>query len=156
MAFAPDGSPSIIFHDHDNGVKFAHLVGEEWQFESFIAGTSIGGGDRILAYGPDENPSVVFRSFGNLYLARYDGIEWSPEIVDDNASGGSLSYDQGGLPTISYEKDEGLRYAHFNGSSWEIETVDTEGGFTSLAFDRQGRPAIAYEVYEQIKFAWCH
>jgi hypothetical protein len=159
MAFAPDGSPSIVFKTHDEGVKFAHLDGEEWQFESFITGAGLGSGDRILAYGPDGNPSVVFSCYENLYLARYDGIEWSPELVEENGGGGggSHAYDHDGLPAISYSDNTGeLRYAHFNGADWENETVDTRTNFTSLAFDPGGGPAIAYEVYDQIKFAWCH
>jgi hypothetical protein len=112
----------------------------------------------------DELPAVAYYDdkVDALAYAKFDGSDWSVEIVDDDGDAGryaSLAFDADGAPHITYFVFDGansgvVRHAWLDGGAWTSEDVDTlddvEPGhlgarkITALAFDAGGTAHIAY------------
>ena len=112
----------------------------------------------------NDNPHISFydgRSGdrgGGLRYAKWDGIAWNVELVDQSTPGSSLlvggwssialdGYDH---PHISYfdRKNESVKYAKWDGSAWKIEIVEIASlGETSIDLDSHGNPHLSYRNY---------
>lgn len=81
--------------------------------------------------------------------AKWDGNEWSIDVIDIGSIFTSIDLDENDRPHISYyhsSKSE-LRYAKWTGSDWSIETVDNEGKvgkYSSIKLDSNDYPHISY------------
>ena len=100
-------------------------------------------GAPVLAFGGDR-----------LYLARWQGDEWTIETVDTGElSAGayaSLGLDAAGNAHITYQKNDfvtsTVSYAYLDGGTWRRETVAAVGlgGESALALDGSGTPHVLY------------
>jgi hypothetical protein len=136
-----------------------------------------------LALDSSGHPHVSFYAAGLKY-ARYDGVNWHIETVEDEEEGqvgfyaslaltcpgGQCQGDASDRPHISYcsfftflpgaFSCRDLKYAQHDGTNWHVEVVDdnSAGSYTSLALDASGRPHIGYgghdAGYSCLKHAW--
>ncbi|MFC2172691.1 hypothetical protein ACFLU6_08675 [Acidobacteriota bacterium] len=94
-----------------------------------------------------------------LMLARWDGVSWWVEVVDDSDEAGTsgqhgggattLLFDLWGNPVVSYYNGtaDTVNVARWNGNAWIIDEVDSvghNGTFASAALDAVGRLAVSY------------
>lgn len=112
----------------------------------------------------DGQPAIAYYDMesGALKYARFNGLVWEIQIVDDGGNGGddivgwflSLAIIDG-QPAIAYldVENEELKYVEFDGSSWGVpEVVDTITLFFALDLTYlsislaqiDGKPAISY------------
>ena len=162
LAFSPlSGQPAMAYYDrtnaalkyatYENGVlEVSTLDGADWIVDK--------GRHASLAFGPDGYPAIAHlnQTEDDLELLRFDGTQWTSELVDGGSSNedgeyASLAFGPDGNPAIAYMGSSGgrtiLKYARFDGVNWQIETADADdktGWYSSLAFDRLGNPAIAH------------
>ncbi|MBT6874743.1 MAG: hypothetical protein HOA28_05900, partial [Euryarchaeota archaeon] len=87
----------------------------------------------------------------SLMYAKYNGVSWSIEEVDNEGYTGlwpSIEIDNQDIPHISYISDQNkLKYAKLNASSWEVQLVDSGHYFeeTSIAINSTNHPHISYK-----------
>lgn len=112
-------------------------------------------------------PHVAYKGHDGQYryslkYARFDGITWHIESVDDEMATGwypSLALDSQDEPHVAYHHaHDKLVYAHYYNSTWHIQTVDSGndvGEHASLAVDSADLPHIAYsdETLHTVKYA---
>jgi hypothetical protein len=116
-----------------------------------------------LAVDSNGNVHVTYASNTGLKYASWNGLSWSIQPVEKNASYyvySSLALDSSGNPHISYCSDAstnyGLNYASWTGSAWNIQTVDSTGKIgstSSLTLDSAGNPHISYVGDTGLKYA---
>ena len=119
-----------------------------WSVESVdVTGTEM----PSLAMGPDGNPMVAYFSAAtsDLILARYDGLTWQKETVENSGFVGykpSLAIGNDGQPRLSYHSSSGLKFARYDGTIWHTEFIDagSNPAGISLALDSSDNPRIAY------------
>jgi len=161
------GVPHIAYTDMTGkAIRYAHLVGTEWQTETV---TTMPGAYNInldLALDSADRPHLCFydddpADVTTLRYAYYNGTDWQLETVDGdvfyNGQECSIAMDSQDHPHISY-RDIGLFYAHKT-TSWQVVVVDDDffaGDTSSLALDHLDRPRIAYsdwDVDQQLQYA---
>ena len=134
-----------------------------------------------IALDSNNYPHISYRDQTNLILkyAKWNGISWDIEIVDDDGMPGmysSIIIDKNNYPHISYHYLDyygfknyyQLRYARHDGTKWKIETIDSlttgvsfppkdegVGEFTSIDLDSNNNPHISYykETNYELKYA---
>jgi len=106
-----------------------------------------------LAIDNEGNPRVGFRrSYSDLWMAKYNGSDWSSDMIDSGGTVGtfsSIAIDPAGLPHISYydHMNGDLKYASIESGDWFIQSVMCEGSVgkgSSLGIDVQGNPHISF------------
>jgi uncharacterized repeat protein (TIGR01451 family) len=113
--------------------------------------------DQFDQYGPISNhslrldsqglPRIVYAARHHIYYGRYDGAQWSFEIVDElGGTWPALALDSADNPHIIYGINGILKYAHWTGSTWSIQTLASGVNSGSLALDAAGLPHISYEI----------
>ncbi|MDD5090446.1 MAG: hypothetical protein PHQ23_05970, partial [Candidatus Wallbacteria bacterium] len=104
------------------------------------------------------NPSIAYYALtdSSLRCARYTGIPFIFEVVDDGANGTgvgqytSIALDSNNRPHISHFDDANndLKYSVWNGAAWVSEMVDnssfTIGQYTSIKLNTADIPYISY------------
>ncbi len=172
LRFTDRGLPAVSYFASMGTVywiRYAAYDGWTWEIETvYETDTQTGcsltldpSGSPVVAFvGGDRQPLYYWPFQSDLLLARWNGLDWATETVDEEGVVGlwaSVAYDGFGLPGISYQ-DLGngidytdfhlrdLKYAYAVGDGWEVETVDEDGGgyYTQLLFDDEDQPAIAY------------
>jgi hypothetical protein len=126
----------------DDGEWFAETV-DSGDFSSPSIGVDSSGYPHISYYDVTT---------GNLNYAKFNGISWSLETIDELGDVGSYSSLGVGLPNYVhiayYDATNGdLKYAYFDGSDWEINTLVSEGdvgSHCSLVLDPFGNPHITF------------
>jgi subtilisin family serine protease len=163
LAFDPNTNEATVVYVDEGKMWFARKSGSTWERE-WIERRAVSYTNTSLAFDPDGRPTISYRVYGSkegLRFARYDGAEWTVEVVDPGPAGAynTLRYDPQGLPAIAYSADtngddtiDGVRYARFNGTGWDIQTVDGGrelGGYSAtLNFDPvTGLPAVFCASY---------
>jgi len=117
--------------------------------------------DRVhISYYDDDNRDLKY--------ARWDGLTWTIEFVDQEYDQGkvglwsSIAVDSSNVPQIAYmsEKYDDLKFAWRKGfnQSWDTFTVDSAsnvGAFVSLVVDANGYPQMSYMDFANynLKFA---
>ncbi len=171
LAFAPDGQPAIAYQVGpypDFFVKFAHFSGGAWTTALVDNGGSESVGVSIkLAFGPDGEPAIAYKSFpgdsepnylfDRLKYAHRVGTIWSVSFPKDDFQGETrvgfeidLAFGVDGQPAISYKTgifSDKLALLRYSGTAWILTTVDPipdVGEYSSMVFGPDGQPAIAY------------
>jgi len=155
-------APHIAYSDMTGkAIRYAHLVGTEWQTETV---TTMPGAYNItldLALDSADRPRLCFydddpADVTTLTYAYYDGTDWHFETVDAdvfyNGQECSIALDSQDHPHISY-RDTGLWYAH-RSTTWQVMQVDDDffaGDSNSLALDHLDRPRIAFSDWDTDK-----
>lgn len=140
--------------------------------------TQVGSGPIVYEFGTsirlDQNglPGITYYDQGEeaLAYARFDGNQWTVELVDQNGDAGrysNLIYDVDNNPHISYFVFDGettgdVRHAWWDGTEWQIEGVDRledvrQGRvgarkITALAIDGEGTLHIAYSDRSRVVY----
>gem|GEM_PF-990846 len=166
LAYDPDGTPSIVFHDHQadsldpelgdlvrlfwDGSAWVEDIANDSGHDGWDATVVIGDDGVIHAAGVD--PAQFGRTEGVEYY-RNTGAGWD---VTQIGSGPipyqfnvALALDQSGSPSITYydDTDQDLVFAHLENGSWNLERAAEEGNvgkYSSLAYDGEGRPAASF------------
>jgi hypothetical protein len=157
------GQPWVAYAT-SSALKLAHQTGSSWSSE-----TVDGSGMTYLslAFAPDGNPSIAYRSgtgVSTLRLAHKAGGAWMVQNVGTGTYYGifaSLAYDPlSGNPTISHSNGTELRFHRWDGSQWLLETAATGTcSYSWLTYDAAGIAAISYELapgpsgYKQVRLA---
>ncbi len=126
-----------------------------------ISTTFAGWNIDVIDYGGEHSnldiingqPAISYQGDSNYELkyARYNGIAWEYEVVDNDsicARSTSLAALADGNPAISYWEymNDDLKYAWYDGAAWQninLESTGVTGRFTSLAIIG-GQPAISF------------
>ena len=152
-----DGQLHIIAGDEP--VCFHHgqsLDGESWDFYEFLPES--GGCDVLNAtVGQDQQVHVMYRSGSFLFLASYDGTQWSAQPVDPPVTGDalgsyigirtSLQVDAAGTAHITHsfetlsERSSLLSYVENSSGQWTIEPVAHHLSHV-MALSPEGEPII--------------
>lgn len=89
-----------------------------------------------------------------LHYARWDGVRWHSEFVDNSVYHTAIALDAGGNPHIAYTNGPGnmLRYAVWDGVTWQVQDVDQlpfpqTMALGSLALDANNRAHISYNTF---------
>lgn len=89
-----------------------------------------------------------------LHYARWDGVRWHSEFVDNSVYHTAIALDAGGNPHIAYTNGPGnmLRYAVWDGATWQVQDVDQVPfpqtmALGSLALDANNRAHISYNTF---------
>ncbi len=156
---APDGTPQIVWHNHDNeDGSYARLENGQWM-NTDIPSSGHDGWDINIAIDASGSPHVLsvdpaqFGSQNGLEYATFDGQAWTVETVGTGPLpyefGNSIAIDSQDQPHIVWfdAQDQDLKYALRDSSGWTISTVDSEGDvgrYPSLALDQEGKPVVSY------------
>ncbi len=167
------GAPHIAYTDRTSDtIRYANLVGTEWQTETVITMPDANTIDLDLALDSANHPHLCFYhddpvNDTALRYAYHNGTAWQFETVDGdvfyNGQECSIALDSQDHPHISY-RDIGLFYAH-RITSWQVVVVDDDffaGDSNSLALDHLDRPRIAFTDWdtdlpsdeEQLQYAY--
>jgi hypothetical protein len=159
LAIDDSDKPHISYYDYGSeALKYAKWDGISWNIETVDFGNYYVGRYSSLALDKNGYPHIGYMShtnatMGDVKYAKWDGMEWKIEVVDDTPHHMgywlSMALDSSDRPHFSYfdEFDDDLMYAVWNGLDWEIEIVDIDGEtgyFTSLVIDRLDTPHISY------------
>lgn len=153
------GAPHIAYTDMTTkAIRYAHLVGTEWQTETVTAMPGANTIDLDLALDSADHLHLCFYDDdlvnGTAFrYAYYDGTDWQFETVDGdvfyNGQECSIALDSQDHPHVSY-RDIGLWYA-YRSASWQVMLVDDDffaGDTSSLAIDHLDRPRIAFSDWD--------
>ena len=159
IALDPNGSPQIVWHNHDNeDGSHAELQNGEW-VDTDIPSSGHDGWDINVAIDSSGSPHVLsvdpsqFGSQNGLEYATFDGQKWTVEPVGTGPLpyefGNSIAVDSQDRPHIVWFDPEGqdLKYAVRDSGGWTISTVDSEGDvgrYPSLTLDKDDRPVVSY------------
>jgi hypothetical protein len=180
LALDEMGRPHISYIDlYKVALKYAWHDGVYWHIEIVDSYEDVGKYDSFahtsLALDRLGRPHISYfhhRTGAEFELkhAKYDGVVWQIETVDDVGYAGgynSLALDGSALPRISYftqyfEGDRQIRYAWHDGTTWHVEIIANWLGDlrdyneqNSLALDDAGYPHIAYWNWEgELQYAW--
>jgi hypothetical protein len=163
------GHPHLAFGG--DSIYYAWHDGTAWHTE-VVDDTYVGPGSpeayTSLALDSAGRPHIAYTRLDcngptcsprSLKYARFDGLAWQIETLDNGCWSPSLALDAADHPHISYYggTTSDVKYAYFDGSAWQIEvvynSVSSYVSDTSLALDSAGRPHIAYG-YEALYYAW--
>lgn len=157
LKISPEKIPCVSFYD--SGLKFARLVGDEWQVEPVDPGPGVGVYSS-LAFDTLGNPQISYyeQATRKLKFAFWDGAQWQIEVVDPSGDVGpysSLAVDQNGAH-ISYSTiaNHVLHYAFRSSSGWTTQVVDANGPgeqYSSIALGGDGLPRISYYDFQGLK-----
>lgn len=175
-----DGWDNSIFVDGDGNwhtvaidpAQFGSQAGVEYATNAGggVKVSQVGSGPIVYEFGTsiqldnDGLPGIAYYDQDETAqaYARFDGNQWTVELVDQNGDAGrysNLIYDTDNNPHISYYVFDGettgdVRHAWWDGSEWQIENVDRledvrQGRvgarkITALALDAVGNLHIAY------------
>lgn len=153
------GMPHIAYTDRTSDtLRYAHLVGTEWQTETVVTTPDANTIDLDLALDSADHPHLCFYhddpvNDTALRYTYYDGTDWQFETVDGdvfyNGQECSIALDSQDHPHISF-RDIGLWYAHKT-TYWQVTLVDDDffaGDSNSLALDHLDRPRIAFTDWD--------
>lgn len=112
LAMAPSGRPAVALFDYINSqmlyvAKGLYGWGSSSAVQSFGVGAGAVKGFVSLAFAPDGQPAISYYDDinDNLKYAKYDGAQWTLEVVDSEGDVGlytSLAFSPQGRPTITY------------------------------------------------------
>jgi len=160
LAYAPDGTPYVLFTDWANSMKATVMKydGASWVnvgTPGFTTGTAGG----KIAFGPDGLPYVAYQDGGNSKKAtvmKYNGSAWVT-VGTAGFSAGEVQYVSLDIATdgtlyVAY-KDVLNSYKatvmKYNGSAWVgVGIAGFSAGqayYTSLALGADGNPYVAYQ-----------
>lgn len=159
IALDLDGSPHIVWHDHDNeDGAYSRLENGKW-VNTGIQNSGHDGWDINVAIDSTGSPHVLavdpsqFGSRNGLEYATFDGQSWTVETVGTGPLpyefGNAIAIDSQDRPHIVWFDDQGqdLKYALKDGGDWTISTVDSAGDvgrYPSLALDQDDNPVVSY------------
>ncbi|MCK5291236.1 MAG: hypothetical protein KAR39_04360 [Thermoplasmata archaeon] len=131
-------------------VEGGDSLGNQWDVH--IVDADMDGQTNYLALSRNGNPTISYknRPEGQLRFAKWDGMRWNIEIVDEGFHvNGYMSHDLDSkdFPHIAYYDSRwGLTYAKWNGMNWFFEHLDreVEHGTASIAIDASDHPHISY------------
>ena len=160
LAFAPDGTPHVVYQDGGNSRKATVMKfdGASWVavgspgFSAGLAGTT------SLAFSPDGTPYVAYQDGGNnskVTVMKFDGASWiavgNPGF-SNSAAYTSLAFAPDGTPCVAYQdwgNNSKATVMKFDGASWiAVGSVGLSAGEaqnTSLAFAPDGTLFVAYK-----------
>jgi hypothetical protein len=165
LAYAPDGVPHIVYHDHqdiefkpDKGDLTLAIGGDGWTIEP-ATDDGHDGWDSTIAIGPDGLVRAAgidpaqFDSTDGVEYYEFRGGRWNTLAIGSGAVdyefNVSLAVDPEANPALTYydTTNADLMFASRNDGVWSIETVDADGDtgrYSSLAFDEAGNAHISY------------
>lgn len=159
MAIGEGGRPVVAYYSTTGDLRFAQLVGSEWQMEN-VDGDGFGDNQGFypsILYGSDGLYYIVFQSHTNLKLRLAYGSPgaWTFEDIADLSGWGVLSspnpslFDENGVLYVAYyEAEKGdLRLAARQDNAWRTMLVDSAGNVgqhASIAINPEGLPSISY------------
>lgn len=165
LAFAPDGQPNIVYHDHqdssfqpDKGdLTLARLDGDAWEI---VASGDAGhdGWDSALRFGPNGElwaagiEPVDFGTTTGVEFYEYDGSSWTVTAIGSPAItyefNVAMATSPEGQPVLSYYDDSGdqLHIGTRTETGWVDEVIpDVAGGmFSSLVVDNDGARHVTF------------
>jgi hypothetical protein len=160
LAFAPDGTPYVVYSDSDNLGKATVMKfsGGAW---SLVGDTGFSAGaisSASLAFAPDGTPYLAYQDGGNSFKAtvmKYNGSSWglvgSAGFTTDMVDFTSLAFGPDGSPYLAYSDyaDFGkMTVKKFSSGSWTNVGIpgfsSGEVYYVSLAFAPDGTPYLAY------------
>ncbi|MFQ5970835.1 MAG: hypothetical protein ACE5Q3_00795 [Alphaproteobacteria bacterium] len=179
---APDGTPFIVYHDHEAS-SFNPELGS-----GVILSRTNGAWNRavIMDSGHDQwDADVAAEAGGVWHFAGVDpvqfgsqvGLEYATnafgDIVVEEVGSGPIPYEFGvsielgrdGVVGISFHDSSVLHYAERGpgpGGNWTVKTIDEEGDvgrYSDLAYDPAGNPHISYWRFDStnggtVRHAW--
>mgnify|MGYP000212261663 CR=1 FL=1 len=161
----------ISYGDWDNcDLKYLSGDGQNWNVSIIDNGNCVNNDfSNYINIAVDDNNFIhisYYDSIQNiLKYAKFNGTNWTTEIVDSSSYCGqysSIAIDSNNNPHIAYYDADNLdlKYARWTGSSWNKETVDSTGNvgqFASIALDSNNYPHITYRRAnssgDQLKYA---
>lgn len=166
IAVGPDGSPRIVYHDHQDvevRADLGNLVhaarrGDAWEVIILDDPGHDGWDGRIVidrdgvAHVSAIDPKDFVGSGVEYYRVRGSGeyqVEQIPSGPQPYRFATAIALDPEGKPHITYydEARHRLMLAHRTDQGWQLEEVDSDGEcgmFSSMVIDRQGRIHISY------------
>jgi len=147
------GDPHLVFQSEDQGLMYAALQEENWNWQVVDP-----------AKGAGSYADITIDHGGNLHIAYYDLGErslkyawqssdgWETQFIEEGGNLGqypSIAVDSNGDIHISYydAANEHLKYAFGSQGNWRIDTVDdlgSVGEYTSIALNSKDLPNIVY------------
>jgi hypothetical protein len=153
LAFGPDGRAAVAYRLTTSVLGLAEQSATGWQLRSLAKAYLAGGTDRVLAFAPDGEPTVLAEETGALALVRIVGTALVPAPIADSplvsANARSLAYGPEGQAWVVLASQGGgelrLRRA-VTGGGWRSSTVAGTAGATDpvLVFSPAGLPIITY------------
>ncbi len=166
LAFDPDDTPHIVYHDHqdlqfdENLGDLTHAVSADgsWTLDA-AEDDGHDGWDSTVAIAPDGTvhaAGVDPAQFGSTVGVEHYVLGPGGWTVEPIGSGAveyewnvSLAVKADGTPAMTFfdSNSQDLRYAELVDDIWTIEAVATAGDvgrFSSLAFDAAGTPHISF------------
>jgi hypothetical protein len=153
------------------GLKYARQNGYEWETLSISNETPIFRGISLVL-DDSSMPKAIYIDAEYLQLdyAKYDGIRWEIETVDNYSyvgiDGTSIALDSKQAPHIAYDGGQKwvqydplhnkLHYARRTDNAWILEAINQNFNVQgpSLLLDGSDLPYISYSAEENLKYLW--
>lgn len=143
---APDGSPHVVFARWSQR-WYARRTGGSWEVHALPYEAE----QFQFAVDSTGEAWISHEHSGDLYLARFDGVQWNRIQVPtpEGAAYHSLAIDADDRPHLFFDQrtSPDLRWARYDDPGWTSEGIPGEpsvGLRNDIAVDSSGQPHVAY------------